>query len=186
MAGESDLLLGRHRELVGELEALVASLPGALPKVCQGSSMMEGVVGRESELRAVQSFLASMATGPTALLIEGEPGIGKTMLWFQAVRAAESRGFHVLQARPAESELRLSFAAIADLVGEAFAETRPHLPAPQERALGTALLRVDAEEPAEPRTTATALVSVLTTLAAERLVLVAVDDVQWLDRASQR
>jgi Cdc6-like AAA superfamily ATPase len=148
--------------------------------------MMEGVVGRESELRAVQSFLASMATGPTALLIEGEPGIGKTMLWFQAVRAAESRGFHVLQARPAESELRLSFAAIADLVGEAFAETRPHLPAPQERALGTALLRVDAEEPAEPRTTATALVSVLTTLAAERLVLVAVDDVQWLDRASQR
>jgi hypothetical protein len=61
--------------------------------------MLEGIVGREYELRAVQSFLASVATRPSALLIEGEPGIGKTTLWCQAVGAAEARDFRVLQAR---------------------------------------------------------------------------------------
>jgi AAA ATPase domain len=127
--------------------------------------MREEIVGRGVELRAIQGFLDRVATGPCALLIEGEPGIGKTTLWLQAVRAGESRGYRVLQARPAESELGLSFAAIADLVSAAFDETRADLPAPQERALGAALLRLDLEEPAEPRTTATALVSVLTTLA---------------------
>jgi DNA-binding NarL/FixJ family response regulator len=144
------------------------------------------IVGRDAELRAVHAFLDRVAAVPSALLIEGEPGIGKTTLWLQTVRAAESRGFRVLQARPAESEQKLSFAAIADLVGAAFDETRALLPAPQERALGAALLRRDLEEPAEPRTTATALVGVLTTLTREQPVLVAIDDVQWLDRASQR
>jgi DNA-binding CsgD family transcriptional regulator len=148
--------------------------------------MQEEIIGRGAELLAVHAFLDRVATGPSALLIEGEPGIGKTTLLLQTVRAGESRGYRVLQACPAESELRLSFAAIADLVGAAFDETRAHLPAPQERALGAALLRLDPEEPAEPRTTATALGSVLTTLARERPVLVAVDDVQWLDRASER
>src|SRR5690348_4214653 len=130
--------------------------------------MLAGIIGRSSELQALQDFLARIATGPSALLIEGEPGIGKTTLWLHAVRAAGSAGYRVLQARPAESELSLSFAAIADLIGDAFEETRSCLPAAQERALGTALLRLDAEEPAEPRTTATALVSVFTTLAKEQ------------------
>jgi predicted ATP-dependent serine protease len=129
--------------------------------------MLEPIVGREDELQAVEDLLDRMETARSVLLIEGEPGIGKTTLWLEAVRAAESRDYRVLQARPAESELRLSFAAIADLVGGAFEEMRAKLPLPQERALATALLRVDAEEPAEPRTTATALVSVLTMLAAE-------------------
>jgi tetratricopeptide (TPR) repeat protein len=148
--------------------------------------MLEPIVGREDELQAVEDLLDRMETARSVLLIEGEPGIGKTTLWLEAVRAAESRDYRVLQARPAESELRLSFAAIADLVGGAFEEMRAKLPLPQERALATALLRVDAEEPAEPRTTATALVSVLTMLAAEGPVLAAVDDVQWLDPASDR
>jgi tetratricopeptide (TPR) repeat protein len=88
--------------------------------------------------------------------------------------------------RPAESEARLSYAALADLVGDVFDETRSALPAPQERALGTALLRMETSEAVDPRTTATALASVLTALAAERPVLVAVDDVQWIDPASAR
>ncbi len=148
--------------------------------------MQDEIVGRGAELQAVHAFLDRVATGPSALLIEGEPGIGKTTLWLQTVRAAESRSYRVLRARPAESERSLSFAAIADLVGAAFDETRASLPAPQERALGTALLRLDPGEPAEPRTTATALVSVLTVLAEKQPVLVALDDVQWLDRASER
>jgi predicted ATPase len=102
------------------------------------------------------------------------------------VRSAESRSYRVLQARPAESEAKLSYAALTDLIGDAFDELHTVLPAPQERALATALLRTEVRELADARTTATALVGVLTALAADTPLLVAVDDVQWLDRPRRR
>jgi DNA-binding CsgD family transcriptional regulator/RecA/RadA recombinase len=148
--------------------------------------MAHGIVGREAELKAVDRFLAAVGKRPAALVIEGEAGIGKTTVWQQAVAAAQARGFRVLQARPAESEAMLSYAALADLIGAAFDETRAELPQPQQRAVDAALLRADADGHADPRTTATALVAVLTALAAERPTVVAIDDVQWLDRASER
>lgn len=142
------------------------------------------IVGRERELAAVGAFLAAVPDGPRALLLEGEAGMGKTTVWLAAVRAAEDRRFRVLQARPAESESRLSYAALADIVGVAFDEVRAALPGPQERALATVLLRVATDEPADARVTATALVTVLTALAEDCPVLLAIDDVQWLDGAS--
>jgi DNA-binding NarL/FixJ family response regulator len=142
------------------------------------------VAGRERELAAVGAFLTAVPDGPRALLVEGEAGIGKTTVWLAAVRAAGDRGFRVLQARPAESESRLSYAAVADIAGAAFGEVRAALPDPQERALAAVLLRAAADEPADARTTATALVTVLTVLAEDGPVLLAIDDVQWLDGAS--
>jgi DNA-binding CsgD family transcriptional regulator len=150
------------------------------------STAVNAVVGRESELDSIEHFLEGLPAGPSAFVIEGEAGGGKTTLWLEALRAATSRGYRVLQARPGESEAMLSYAALADLVEDVFDETRSALPVPQERALETALLRVETSEPVDPRTTATALVGVLTALAALRAVLVAVDDVQWLDPASAR
>ena len=142
------------------------------------------VVGRERELAAVGAFLTAVPDGPRALVLEGEAGIGKTTVWLAAVRAADDRGFRVLQARPTQSESRLSYAALADLAGVAFDEVRAALPDPQERALAAVLLRVAADEPADARVTATALVTVLTVLAEGSPVLLAIDDVQWLDGAS--
>ena len=78
----------------------------------------------------------------------------------------------------------LSYATVADLVDAVFDETRRALPLVQQRALAAALLRSEADEAAQPRTTATALVGVLAALSEDRPVLVAVDDVQWLDPAS--
>jgi class 3 adenylate cyclase len=143
------------------------------------------IVGREGELAAVERFLDGVSAQPSALVIEGEAGIGKTTMWLEAVRAAESRTLRVLRARPAESEAKLSYAALADLIGAAFDETRAVLPRIQERALAAALLRVDAHEGAPARTTATAFVGVLTALADEEPLILAVDDVQWLDPASE-
>jgi DNA-binding CsgD family transcriptional regulator len=146
----------------------------------------ETIIGRETELDAVGRFLDRVALDSAALVIEGAAGIGKTTLWLEAIAAGEARSYRVLRAQPTEREAQLSYGALADLVGAVFEETRAALPAPQERALAAALLLADLEEPAEMRTTATALVGVLTALAAEQPVLVAVDDVQWLDPASER
>jgi DNA-binding CsgD family transcriptional regulator len=143
-------------------------------------------VGRDAELELVDRFLERVPRRTSILVVEGEPGIGKTTVWLEAIRRAEARSFRLLKASPAESEAKLPFAAFGDLVGEAFAEVGSALPAPQERALATALLLADSDEPADARTTATAVVSLLTTLAGEGPVVVAVDDVHWLDAASER
>jgi class 3 adenylate cyclase len=142
------------------------------------------IVGRDDELGAVQRFLDDLGSGPSALVIDGEAGIGKTTVWLAAVRAAEERSLRVLKARPAEAEARLSYAALSDLVGDAFDDTRALLPRVQERALAAALLRSDEDGGSPGRTTATALQTVLTLLAADEQVLLAIDDVQWLDPAS--
>ena len=144
------------------------------------------VVGRERELAEVGAFLSAVPDGPSALLIDGDAGIGKTTVWLTAVRNAEDRGYRVLRARPAESESRLSYAALADIVGPVFEEIRSALPDPQERALATVMLRVATDGPADARTTATALVGVLATLADKSPVVLAIDDAQWLDYASAR
>ena len=149
-------------------------------------SRLGGVIGREREIEVVSAFLDSVPRGPRALLVDGEAGIGKSTVWFETVRLAGARGYRVLRARPAESEAKLSYATLADVVGPAFDEARAQLPHPQELALAGALLRVTSSEPADPRTVATAVVGVLTELGREQPVLVAIDDVQWVDLASRR
>ena len=72
---------------------------------------MPSLVGRESELGAVETFLRSER--PCALAIVGEPGIGKTTLWQVAVEHARAQGARVLVARPTESEAKQSRLALA-------------------------------------------------------------------------
>ncbi len=150
-----------------------------------GTTMTLGpVVGRDVELARARRFLDSLALEPGALLVEGEAGIGKTTVWTAVIGEAESRGIRVLQARGAETEVQLSYATLADLVGGDFEETRSAIPPIQQRALAAALLRAEADELFQPRTVATALVGVLASMAEAAVILVAVDDVQWLDPAS--
>jgi hypothetical protein len=84
-----------------------------------------GIVGRESELARVQSFIGSVPEGPSVLLLEGAAGIGKTTLWHAGVSIARARGHRVLACRAAQSEARLSYAALGDL----FDFELPDLPA---------------------------------------------------------
>jgi DNA-binding NarL/FixJ family response regulator len=144
------------------------------------------VVGRESELFAVESFLGSIRDGFSALVLEGEPGIGKTTIWQEAVRRAEAEGFRTLVCRPAQAEAKLSFAALTDLLEPVPETALESLPEPQRHALETALLRAPgAGSSPEPRAAAAGLRSILLDLAQQSPVLLAVDDAQWLDRASE-
>ena len=98
------------------------------------------LVGRERELAAIAEFLEADAAA-CAVVIEGEPGIGKTTVWEAAVTAAAERGFQPLRARPGGSEAKLAFSGLADLLGEALPGVLSELPRPQRRALEIALLR---------------------------------------------
>src|SRR5262249_34824312 len=126
-------------------------------------------------------------TGSRALVVEGEAGIGKTTLWEVGVDAARQRSYRVFVCRPVEAEGKLGYAGLCDLLEPALERTLPALSAPQRRALEVAFLLSGAGGArAEPRAVGTGLLNVLRVLAAESAVLIAVDDLQWLDAPSAR
>ena len=142
------------------------------------------LLGRDGELEAVAAFLAGPA--PAVLLVEGEPGIGKSELWSAGVARTRADRHDVLVARPLGEERALGFSGLADLLGAVDPAVRAGLPPPQRHALAVALLEEEPRDPAQDaRTTGTALLSVLRALAAGSEVLVAVDDLQWLDAPTQ-
>ncbi len=147
---------------------------------------INGLIGRERELETVGRFLDAVASGAPTLLIDGDAGIGKTSLWLNAITLAEEHGIHVLESRPSERETSLSYAVLADLVGEPFERLRERLPLPQQQVLARSVLRNAAGAAADPRTTSTAFRSLLALVAQDGPALVAVDDIQWADGASQR
>lgn len=141
------------------------------------------VIGREEELGFVESFLDELR--PRALLIAGEPGIGKTVLWEAAVDAARGRSRRVLSHRAVEAEAKLAFTALSDLIGGTIEEALPSLTPPRRRALEVALLLEEpGTEAPDPRAIALAFLDVVRTLAASGPILLAVDDLQWVDPAS--
>ncbi len=142
------------------------------------------LVGREAELAELDRFLQRCADGSHALQIEGPAGMGKTALWLEGVGAARRRSTLVLTARPVEIETKLSFAGLNDLLEPVVEDVLPELPGPQRRAFEVALLIAPAREQPDPRGVAAAFLSALRTLAHDRQVLVAIDDLQWLDSSS--
>ncbi len=115
-------------------------------------------------------------------MIEGEAGIGKTMLWRHAVAEAQAQGYRVLSCSPSEAEAHLAFSGLRDLLDAAYGDVADALPPPQRRALDIALLRADpGQRSPDQGAVAAAFLASLRRLAERRPVLVAVDDVQWLD-----
>jgi ATP/maltotriose-dependent transcriptional regulator MalT len=143
-----------------------------------------GLEGRPTESGAVRSFLTSAAVGPSALLIEGEPGIGKTTLWLAAVEQANARRFRVLSTRAAAAESVLAYTALADMLDDIDASTWADLPAPQLLAVDQVLLRAGTGEMTDQRAVAAAFLAVIERLADVGPVLLAIDDLQWLDPSS--
>ena len=142
------------------------------------------IVGRDEELRTISSFVQRTPSSG-ALLIEGDAGIGKTTLWRAGVEASRELSYCVLRASPAEKEETFSYSVVSDLLADVLGDVLPGLPRPQRRALEIALLLRDSEgPPPERHTLGVALLGVLRILAASKPVVLAVDDLQWLDRSS--
>jgi DNA-binding CsgD family transcriptional regulator len=144
------------------------------------------IVGREKELGRITGFLDGLKGGPRALLVEGEAGIGKTVVWAAVVDVGRARGLRTLCARPAGSEVKLSFSGLGDLMEPVLDDALPALPPPQARALEIALLRREARGAPDRRAVGLALLAVVRLLSHDGPLIVAVDDLQWLDRPSGR
>jgi DNA-binding CsgD family transcriptional regulator len=148
---------------------------------------MERVVGRGAELASMEAFLDEVPNGPSALLISGEAGIGKSTLWEVGIAGGQQRNYRVLSTRLAEAERRLAFVGLTDLLLDVLDEVHTALTEPLQHALDVALLRASGRgETQGPRAVAAAVLSAVEAFAAERPVLLGIDDAQWLDPATQR
>ena len=143
------------------------------------------IIGRGDELVAVDEMLERASGGFAGLVLEGEPGIGKTALWDAGRAAAAERGFRILSSRPARSDAQLSLGVFGDLFSTVSPELLARLPGPQRRALDVALLRADPGGVAvDQRTLSVATLGLVRLVATETPLLLAVDDVQWADESS--
>ena len=145
--------------------------------------MSERILGRGAELQRVAALLADEAPKARSLVLTGDAGVGKTTIWEEGVRLAGARGLRVLVARPAEREAAMPFAALGDLLGPVVDAIA--LPRPQRTALDRALQRGDVDEPADRLAVSRAALGVLQGMARDGPLLVAIDDVQWLDTPTE-
>ncbi|WP_167305767.1 AAA family ATPase [Nocardioides euryhalodurans] len=139
-------------------------------------------MGRDGELQRIAEVLADAAAGRcSTLLLEGDPGVGKTTL-LEAARAMAT-GFTCLTARGAESDSSLAHAGLLELcspVRDLLSDLAPV----QAEALTAALGWSDLPSVADRFLVAAATMSLLAAAAERGPVLVLVDDLQWLDRES--
>jgi DNA-binding CsgD family transcriptional regulator len=119
-----------------------------------------------------------------SLLISGEPGVGKTALLGAAVASAEELGYQVVRAGGAEFEVDVSFATLNQLLGP-FLGLMPQLESEDWEALGAAIA-LGGGHVADPTRVATATLALLRQAAAHQPLLLVVDDLPWLDKASAR
>ena len=147
--------------------------------------MKPEIVGREKELASLRAFIDDAKGGASALVLEGEAGIGKSTLWDAGVDDARAKGLTLLSTRSVEAESGLAHIGLGDLLEDVVDDVLHELSTPRRRALEVALLREDTSgDPVDPRALGVALRDALQVLTRRGPVLLAVDDVQWLDQAS--
>ena len=140
------------------------------------------VVGREPELQRVRALVENVAKEGGALVIRGEPGIGKSAIVLEAERSANDAGMLVLKAAGVESEARLPFAGLHKLVHPILGGAQA-LPERQRDALLGAFGMVDST-PGSNFLIGLAALELLTEEASRRPVLVIAEDLHWLDCAT--
>lgn len=142
----------------------------------------DALIGRRDEIRRLDALLDAARKGRGgALLLRGEPGIGKSTLLDHLHHRAS--GFLVMRASGAEFEMELPFAALHQLLAPVTGRLT-ELPAPHRTALRIAL-GLDTGTP-DPFLVGVGSLGLLAETSAERPVLCLVDDAQWLDRASAK
>jgi tetratricopeptide (TPR) repeat protein len=153
-----------------------------IPRVDGASDRHEETVlrGRRRERKVLQRLLEAVRTGESrALVLRGEPGVGKTALLEYVVERAPGR---VMRAAGVQSEMELAFAGLHQLCSPMM-DRLECVPAPQRTALRTAL-GLSAGPAPDRFMVALAVLGLMAEVARERPLVCVVDDAQWLDQAS--
>jgi DNA-binding CsgD family transcriptional regulator len=140
------------------------------------------LTGRDADLDVVRMFLDDASASGAALLLTGEPGVGKTALLDAAHDAAMAAGFRVLRAAGVEFEADVSFSGLNQVLlplGDELAE----LSATYRDALKVAL-GLSAGPPSDRLVISNAALALLRQATVAGPLLVILDDLPWLDRAS--
>jgi len=142
--------------------------------------MRSVLVGREHELAVMRSCLADARTGTSSVLVlNGEPGIGKSALLAGARRAADRV---VLSTVGVESESDIAYVNLADVFRHHYSYLNA-IPDRQADALAS-VFAIGPSKPADRFTVDAATLNLMAAIAADGPVVVTVDDAQWVDRAS--
>src|SRR5277367_325680 len=137
--------------------------------------------GRRQQVEALDELLADVRAGHSrALVVHGEPGIGKTALLNHAAGAAAD--FQVAQGDGVESEMELPYSTLQQLCARML-HRLDRLPPPQRDALSVALGLQSGGAP-DRFLVGLAVLGLLSEVAAEQPLLCLIDDAQWLDQTS--
>ncbi|MEV6412989.1 AAA family ATPase [Kribbella sp. NPDC051718] len=148
----------------------------------QVSATAYGLFGRDDALQAVSDLLEH---GGSAA-VTGEPGFGKSSLLKVAGQLAQRRGRRVLAISPTQFDRGLPFAGLAELVNQCPDGVLDQLPGPQQRALAISLQRAEPEgRDADALAVPLAVRGLLARLCEISPVTLVIDDLQWLDQASE-
>ncbi|MGX9883387.1 ATP-binding protein [Streptomyces sp. NPDC002276] len=140
------------------------------------------MVGRARQLREIKALLGQGTTAGRALLLSGEPGVGKSMLLGEVGRGASGAGSRVLSAVGVRFETELAYAGLHQLLVP-LNDRFEHMGDAHRKVLRGAL-GYGGDPVPDGREVADAVVFLLRQVATERPVLIVVDDLAWLDRAS--
>ncbi len=138
------------------------------------------LLGRSEERRILRSLLDEVATHGQALVLRGEPGVGKSRLLGDTARAARERGMLVLTTSGVQSEADLPFAGLHQLLRPVRGRVA-ELPAVQRAALDAAFGLTPEAAPEHYRIFMAAL-DLLSEIATDAPVLLVAEDAHWLDR----
>ena len=144
--------------------------------------MRTSLVGREFELQRVDGLIDDVLERGGALMLSGEPGVGKSALLAAAAERAADHGMRVLRATGVQTEANLPFAGLHQLL-QPILTGIDDLAGPQRTAILAAVGRADAAAP-DLFLTALAALDLLSDAAANAPVLVVAEDAHWLDRST--
>src|ERR1700733_3374315 len=139
----------------------------------------EPLLGRLGEQSLMTSLLDDVATRGQALVLSGEPGIGKSRLLSMCERMARERGMAVLSTTGVQSEAHLPVAGLHQLL-RPVRDRASELRDVQRAALDSAFGLTDEAAPEHFRIAMAAL-DLVSEAASDAPVLLVVDDAQWLD-----
>ena len=146
-------------------------------------SQQPALIGREAGLARLRGLVDPVPLASQVLVVIGAAGMGKTVLLADAAGRARSAGMRVLSVTGRESESRLAFAGLHQLLRPVLAGAAG-LPGRQAQALLGALGLAADPGPPDPLLTGMAVLTLLSDLSEHSPVLVVADDAHWLDRSS--